>query len=621
MDSSELRKLMLGSFDRVKGSKFITDLIRAHQSLREFNRGKGFQENDLTHASRFTHPLVEAYFSVEQVQREGGTVTDNFVNLGETKVNLEDLTALLRDDIFASQEKDEEGKTPVDRYIEACGDRALVKGDLTEGPRMTNDFFIREIKSAKSDDGVTYFEVSPVVDSAAQYKERLTVEVSSNNVSLLELLHRSEHKIMSMELGALPSGRFRLISCRPQESRNKSFAMVELSGAEQTDLSSGGVLLPDVKWVETTSADKDFTYTDSLEDDIRLHGQWSIADRHLQSLQSLGDAERFGRFMAKGEAKCVGRIEASYRGVLQNFILTREDIPAKDYIAYIDTKGKASMSDMEWSEGEKSRYDAVEAEIEALRKEYATFSSQFQPPQNIAEMLGGPELHVEKGEPEWYPVIYDLDLPFAEQFTHPGEVEDDLYKYTLFSQMRNYSYQLALRDLMVENAGGLSNVLVQVEKDLVATGIVPMENPYRTKEDFDVLNREHAQLVGGNLIAAVMRHQGGQPNQQMKSLMPGAVVDRFMADLDYENLKDLPLSDMLAATNQNIKGILDTSRSNIVETVEREAYAPGKSPRALQEAKLRDAEAGVKEKMIVGGIVAEQTEKAFGAMESLSIFR
>jgi hypothetical protein len=611
VDQVTLRTDMLGSFDRVKGSKFISNLLRAHRDLKDFNASRGIRPEDLTYAGKFLRPIVMEYFSVEGEK----------VDLADG-VTVEDLVDLLSADVFSSPEPDAAGKTPLDVYIDVCGDRELIKEDIAGGQRITSDFYVRELKDRQSDDGVTYFEVSPVVDTPGQYKERLVVEVSANNALLLETVRRNQQKILSMELAALPSGNFRLVSCRSPEARNKAFNMKELSGQEVAEkgLRFDGHA-PSFAWVETDSVDRDFTYTESLERVVGLHGQWCIADRHLETMQALQEGERFERFLAKAEAKCVGRSASRLsRGVLQNYVLAREGVPARDFLAYMESREKETMSS-EWSESEKERFEALAEEIESLREEYHSFARDVPPPQNFGQMMVGAELHIEGSQWVQRPVIYDLDLSFSEQFSNPGNVETGDFKTTLFSQMRNYSYQMALRDLLVENSSSFTNVLIENEHALVAEGAVPMENPYLTEEDMDALNREHSQLVGSNLIAGIMRHQGAVPNQQMRSLMPGEVVDRFMSSLDYENLQNLELGEMLAATHQNLKGVLHRSKLKVIEVVETEAFAPGKSPRARAKAKLQETEAALQEKIIGAGIMANNAEGAIEAIESVSIFR
>jgi len=611
-DSSALRSAMLGSFDRVKGSKFISNLLRAHRDLKEFNATRGIRPEDLTYAGRFLRPLISTYFPVE-----GETVT-----LGEQAATVEDLVDLLGADVFSSPAPDAAGKTPLDIYIDVCGDRGLIKEDIAGGQKISSDFYVRELKDKQSDDGVTYFEVSPVVDSSGHYRERLVVEVSASNALLLETVRRNQQKILSMELAALPSGNFRLVSCRSPEARNKSFNMKELSGQEVAEMGwrfDGHA--PNFAWLETDSVDRDFTYTESLERSVSLHGQWCIADRHLETMQALQDGERFERFLAKAEAKCVGRsVSRLSRGVLQSYVLAREGVSSQDFISYLESREKQTMASV-WSESDKEKFDSLAAEIESLREEYQRFGEEEPPPQSFSELMAGSELHIEGNQWVARPVIYDLDLSFSEQFSNPGNVPDGDLKITLFSQLRNYSYQLALRDLLVENSSGLSNVLIENEHALVTEGVVPMETPYLTKEDMDALNREHSQLVGSNLIAGIMRHQGAMPNQQMRSLMPGEVVDRFMASLNYGSLQNLELNDMLAATHQNLKGVLDRSKLKIIEVVETEAFAPGKSPRARAKAKLQEEEAALQEKIIGAGIIANNAEGVVEAMESVSVFR
>lgn len=611
VDQATLRTNMLGSLDRVKGSKFISSLLRSHRDLKEFNASRGLRSEDLTYAGKFLRPLVAKYFPVE----------GESVDLGEG-VTVEDMVDLLSVDVFSSPEPDAAGKTPLDTYIAVCGDRELIKEDIAGGQKISSDFYVRELKNKQSDDGVTYFEVSPVVDTPGQYRERLVVEVSANNALLLETIRRNQQKIMSMELAALPSGNFRLVSCRSPEARNMSFNMKGLSGQEvaQRGLRFDGHS-PNFTWVETDSVDRDFTYNESLESAVGLHGQWCIADRHLEAMQTLQEGERFERFLAKAEAKCVGRSASRLsRGVLQTYVLAREGVSGRDFLTYMESREKETMTS-EWSESDKEKFESLAGEIEVLRGEYQKFGGDVPPPQNFGDLMVGAELHVESAQWAQRPVIYDLDLPFSEQFSHPGNVGAEDFKVTLFSQMRNYSYQMALRDLLVENSSGLSNTLIDNERALVEEGVVPMENPYMTKEDMDALNREHSQLVGSNLIAGIMRHQGAVPNQQMRSLMPGEVVDRFMASLDYENLQDLSLNEMLGASHQNLKGVLDRSKLKIIEVVETEAFAPGKSPRARAKAKLQEAEASLQEQAIGAGIIANNTESVVDAMESLSVFR
>jgi len=484
--------------------------------------------------------------------------------------------------------------------------------DLSD-PRLKQqilaNFFVRSFKEPGLDDSFATFEVSPV--GQADMAESITVQVpiykSSGDIDpryemIKDAITRQKHKFIKLKLlRDVGTDHCRLLNFSLPDNSPVSVSLVDAKALKHSHPEAKDTVPLNATsvYVETDSAhEKEFTFTESLENACDTHGQWRVAESHLLSLRQLTDHPMgFGRLQSQAETGA--------KEHMRLFLQTAFDSKAKP----------------------PAEQEEINAKIEAVVREYEINMPDLRP-NNLEGMLSGGELHCDiAGNLEPKKIIYDLDKPFKDQLTGLDDLsflsasgtDGDKMKVSLYSQMTNYAYQRALKSHIVENCR-INATFQRSEAELL--DVMPITNPKRTKEEKSLLNSEYAQMIGNHVIAAQMQHFGCTPNQAMRSLEEGGAADVFLKSLDYDNIdKSLPYDEFNKKLMEHTRGVLIRNKHDITEIVEHECYAPGKSPKAKREAALGEVDDNVKTMAIVGGAVGATADGFVGDMENISVFK
>lgn len=464
---------------------------------------------------------------------------------------------------------------------------------LLDDPALTavlpsQKFFIREIKKGDFGEGKAHFELSPVDDSMGVNKIIVQVSTELPNGGgpdpryehIVSAVSRQKHDFMQLTLGrdlvnkaADGSEIYKVLKFRELDDKDYTIYFNE-----------------DVKaWKQTDSkVKKDFTYTESLQQSCDIHGQWRIAESHFNTLQVLRkEPEQFQRFLYQAKKNILSQKE--------------EDL-------FLEEKKKLGVLDIEPME--EIRIRGQVKQLPEYKNLDAYISDERNLPSSLEQLLKGEEVEQENGELKYNNTMYDLDLPLKKQFTPTTGLSSEDADLSTQSQTVNYYMQIQLRQRMLDNSK-LTRTFLRANMELVDEGIIPISDPYRQDEEFLMLNQEYSEMIGSNIIAATMSHLHAKPNQFMKGFEPGEAIDRLLHNVDYEeSIKHLDFNGFLDSVQSNVGDVITTHKSNLLELVETEAYAPGKSPRAKKEQQLLAIEEKVKNAALTGAVGVSSLEHA-----------